>query len=77
MIADYLVAKPPDRCGCTAEQRDRIVQQYLAVLEQPDWRDAARAGLEPTSDFFAWFTGHVAARLRLGAFSEVAEIDER
>jgi hypothetical protein len=63
MIADYLIARPPNRCGCTDEQRDRIVQQYLAVLEQPDWRDAVRTGLGPTSDFFAWFTGHVAARL--------------
>ncbi len=76
MIADYLVSKPPNRCGCTAEQRDRIVQQYLAVLEQPDWSDAVRSGLGPTSDFFAWFTGHVAARLRLSAFSEVAGSDE-
>ncbi len=77
MIAHYLVAKPPDRCGCTTEQRDRIVQQYLAVLEQPDWRDAVRVGLGPTSDFFAWFTGHVAARLGLGAFSDGTGDDER
>ena len=77
IIADYLTAKPPNRCGCTAEQRDHIVQRYLAVLERPDWRDAVRTGLGPTSDFFAWFTGHVAARLRLGAFSDVAEGDER
>jgi hypothetical protein len=71
MIADCLAAKPPNQCGCTTEQRDRIVQQYLAVLEQPDWRDAVRTGLGPTSDFFAWFSGHVAARLRLrlGPFS--------
>ncbi|GIF42361.1 hypothetical protein BC793_11911 [Actinoplanes xinjiangensis] len=77
MIADYLIARPPNRCGCTGEQRDRIVQQYLAVLEQPEWRAAIRAGLNPTSDFFAWFTGHVAARLRLGAFSKDTGDDER
>ncbi|WP_239313815.1 hypothetical protein [Plantactinospora mayteni] len=77
IIADYLTAKPPNRCGCTTEQRDRIVQQYLVVLDRPDWRDAVRAGLGPTSDFFAWFAGHVAARLRIGAFSDVAESDER
>jgi hypothetical protein len=77
IITDHLAAKPANRCGCTAEQRDRIVQQYLAVLEQPNWRDAVRSGLGPTSDFFAWFTGHVAARLRLGAFSDVTEHDER
>ncbi|MFF0471934.1 hypothetical protein ACFYPX_31450 [Micromonospora zamorensis] len=77
MIAHYLTAKPPNRCGCTAEQRDRIVQHYLAVLDQPDWRNAVRAGLGPTSSFFAWFVDHVAARMRLGAFSDVAESDER
>ena len=77
MIADYLTAKPPNRCGCTAEQRDRIVQQYLAVLDRPDWRAAVRASHGPDSDFFAWFTAHVAARLRLGAFPDAAESDER
>ncbi len=77
MIANYLVAKPPDRCGCTAEQRNRIVQQYLAVLEQTDWRDAVRVGLGPTSDFLAWFTGHVAVRLRLGAISDETGDDGR
>ncbi|WP_406063081.1 hypothetical protein [Micromonospora sp. NBC_00860] len=77
MIANYLVAKAPNRCGCTAEQRDRIVQHYLAVLDQPDWRNAVRAGFGPTSSFFAWFVDHVAARLRLGALSDVAESDER
>lgn len=76
MIADHLTAKPAHRCGCTAEQRDRIVQQYLAVLDRPAWRDAVRASRVPDSDFFAWFTGHVAARLRLGAFPEVAGNDE-
>ncbi|GGN52062.1 hypothetical protein GCM10010109_92740 [Actinoplanes campanulatus] len=77
MIADYLAAKPSNRCGCTAEQRDRIVQQYLAVLEQPDWRAAIRAGRGLNSDFFAWFTRHTAARLRLGMSSDGTENDER
>ncbi|MFG1837353.1 hypothetical protein ACGFH8_02810 [Micromonospora sp. NPDC049175] len=77
IIANHLTAKPPNRCGCSAEQRDRIVQQYLAVLDRPDWRSAVRAGLGPTSNFFAWFIDHVAARLRLGAFSDVAENGER
>ncbi|RZT79543.1 hypothetical protein EV382_2757 [Micromonospora violae] len=65
VIANYLVAKPPNRCGCTAEQRDRVVQRYLAVLDRPDWRNVVRVGLGPTSDFLAWFTDHIAARLRL------------
>ncbi|GIJ24529.1 hypothetical protein Vlu01_51530 [Micromonospora lutea] len=77
IIADYLTAKAPNRCGCTAEQRDHIVQKYLAVLDRPDWRDAVRTDLDPTSDFFAWFTRHVAARLRLGAFSDAADGDGR
>jgi hypothetical protein len=77
VIADHLAAKPPNRCGCTSEQRDRIVQQYLAVLEQPDWCDAVRAGLDPTSDYIAWFAGNVAARLHLRAFADVADGDQR
>lgn len=78
MIADYLTAKPPNRCGCTTEQRDRIVQQYLAVLDRPDWRAAVHANRDLNSDFFGWFTGHVAARLRLGVSPDgVAGSDER
>ncbi|MEU7751153.1 hypothetical protein [Micromonospora sp. NPDC049171] len=77
IIANYLTAKPPNRCGCTTEQRDHIVQQYLAVLDRPEWHAAVRAGHGLNSDFFAWFTGHVAARLRLAAFSDVAENGER
>ncbi|GLW35210.1 hypothetical protein Areg01_81460 [Actinoplanes regularis] len=76
IIADYLTAKSPNQCGCTTGQRDQIVQQYLAVLDRPDWRAAVREGHGLNSDFFAWFTGHVAARLRLGAFPAVAESDE-
>ncbi|MET7419981.1 hypothetical protein [Dactylosporangium sp. NPDC005555] len=77
VIADHLAAKPPNRCGCTVEQRDRIVRQYLAVLERPDWCDAVRAGLDPTGDFAAWFAGNVAARLHLRAFADPAGGDER
>ncbi|SCF05683.1 hypothetical protein [Micromonospora chokoriensis] len=77
MIAHCLTAGPADRYGCTAAQRDRVVQRYLAVLDQPDWRNAVRAGLDPTSNFYAWFAEHIAARLRLGAFSDLAGSDER
>lgn len=77
VIADQLAGKPSDRSGCTAEQRDHILRQYLAVLEQPDWRDAVRAGLDPASDFFTWFAGNVAVRLRLRAFSDLIAGDER
>jgi hypothetical protein len=51
MIADQLAAKPPDRCGCTAEQCDRIVQRYLEVLNHPDRCHAVRVDLDPTSEF--------------------------
>nr|MDT0659119.1 hypothetical protein [Micromonospora sp. DSM 115978] len=70
MIADHLSAKAPERVGCTIEQRDRIVRQYLAVLDQPDWCDTVRMGTDLNSDFFVWFIDNVAARLRLRAFSE-------
>ncbi|WP_203820473.1 hypothetical protein [Paractinoplanes ferrugineus] len=45
----------------------------LAFLDRPDWRVVIRDGGGLNSDFFAWLTAHVAARLRLRlrAFSEV------
>ncbi|GIE89571.1 hypothetical protein Are01nite_60510 [Actinoplanes regularis] len=72
VIADHLTAKPPQRSGCTVEQRDRIVRQYLAALQQPDWCDAVRAGLDLNGDFAAWFAENVAARLNLRAFADPA-----
>ncbi|GLW30631.1 hypothetical protein Areg01_35710 [Actinoplanes regularis] len=72
VIADHLAAKPPLRSGCTVEQRDRIVRQYLAVIEQPAWCDAVRAGLDLNGDYVAWFAQNVAARLNLRAFADRA-----
>jgi hypothetical protein len=77
VIADRLTAGPPNRYGCTAEQRDRIVRQYLWVLDQPEWCEKVRADLDPGSDLLAWFTGEVAARLHLRAFADVAESGDR
>ncbi|MFI7079616.1 hypothetical protein ACIBO1_20160 [Micromonospora sp. NPDC049903] len=77
IIADYLTTKPPNRYGCTPEQRDHIVQQYLAVLDRPEWRAAVREGHGLNSNFFDWFTGHVAARLRLRAFADQTGGDNR
>jgi hypothetical protein len=67
-IADHLANKTPDECGCTSQQRDRIVREYLAVLDQQDWCDTVRAGLDRDSDFFSWFAGNVASRQSLRAF---------
>lgn len=77
VIADHLTGKPSNRCGCTSEQRDRIVAQYRTVLDWPDWCDTVRAGLDPTSDFFVWFAGNVAARLHLRAFADLTGGDDR
>lgn len=72
-IADHLAEKQPHRCGCTAQQRDLIVQQYLAVLDRADWCDTIRAGLDPDNDFFAWFADTVATRRRLRAFIDITD----
>ncbi len=77
VIAAQLAIKAPPRCGCTTEQRDRIVRQYRAVLDRQHWCDTARAGLNPTSDLFAWFTGSVAARLDLRAFADLRGGEDR
>ncbi|GAB3833159.1 hypothetical protein ACFPIJ_08875 [Dactylosporangium cerinum] len=68
-IADHLAKRPPERNGCTPEQRDGLVRQYLAVLDRQDWCDTARAGLAPDDGFTVWFVAETAARLRLRAFS--------
>jgi hypothetical protein len=70
VIAGHLAQKPPERLGCTVEHRDRLLQQYLAVLDREDWCETVRVGLDPDSDFFAWFAGGVAARLHLRAFTD-------
>ncbi|MGC4750563.1 hypothetical protein ACLQ28_33615 [Micromonospora sp. DT201] len=75
VIADQLADKTPQRSGCTDEQRDHLLQQYLAVLDRQDWCDAVRAGLDADSDFFAWFVGNPAARLHLRAFADLTGDD--
>ncbi|MFD6735946.1 hypothetical protein ACFWDZ_33150, partial [Micromonospora aurantiaca] len=75
IIADHLADKTPQRSGCTNEQRDHLVRQYLAVLDRQDWCDAVRAGVDADNDFFAWFASNPAARLHLRAFTEMTGDD--
>lgn len=72
VIADQLAEKAPERSGCTTEQRDRLVQQYLAVLDRQNWCDTVRADLNPHSAVYSWFVGNVAKRRRLRAFMDLA-----
>ncbi|KGM03247.1 hypothetical protein [Cellulomonas cellasea] len=70
-IADHLAAEPRREGGsCTAEQRAVLARQYLDVLVRPEWRDAVRADLDPTSDAFAWLAGGVATRLGLDVLAD-------
>ena len=69
LIVHHLTDKVPERCGCTTGQRDEIVRRYRAVLDHLDWCDVARPLRDRDDDFATWFTGTVAARLRLRAFS--------
>ncbi|TMR88217.1 hypothetical protein [Nonomuraea basaltis] len=71
IIADHLAQKPPERLGCTLEHRDRLLQQYLAVLNREDWSETARAELASDS----WFASNVAARLHLRAFTSANAAD--
>jgi hypothetical protein len=68
MIADHLVDKAPEKCGCTETQRDDIVRGYLAVLDRKEWRDTMRAGHGLDGVFYTWFAATVARRLNLRAF---------
>ena len=81
VIADHLSDTAPHQSGCTTEQRDRIVQQYLAVLDRQDWCDMMRADRDSDdpygsgSGFYAWFADTVAARLHLRSFSDPTDGD--
>ncbi|MEU8046705.1 hypothetical protein AB0B71_21490 [Micromonospora echinofusca] len=70
VTADQLAEKAPERSGCTAEQRDELVQQYLAVLDRQDWCTTIRSDFDPDSDAYFWFAGNVAMRLQLRAFTD-------
>ncbi|MFI7575612.1 hypothetical protein [Micromonospora sp. NPDC049497] len=70
VIADQLAEKAPERSGCTAEQRDELVRQYLAVLDRQDWCATVRSDFGPDSDVYLWFVGNVAMRLQLRAFTD-------
>ncbi|WP_198543156.1 hypothetical protein [Pseudofrankia sp. BMG5.36] len=76
-IADHLADRNAQRSGCTSEQRDDLVRQYLAVLDRQEWCDAVRADLAENSSFFTWFAGAVAARLHLRAFAELSGGDDQ
>jgi hypothetical protein len=67
-LVDHLVDKAPEKCGCTAAQRDDIVRGYLAVLDRKEWRDTMRAGHGLDGDFYTLFAATVARRLNLRAF---------
>ena len=70
VIAGQLAQQPPERLGCTEDDRDRLLQRYLAVLDRDDWCANARAGLDPDSALFAWLANDLAARLHLRAFTD-------
>lgn len=73
VIAFHLTNKTAEHCGCTAEQRDHIVQQYLTVLNRQQWYDAVRENLDQDNRHSTWFLTHVATRLRLHAFTDLAK----
>ncbi|MGW4463003.1 hypothetical protein [Micromonospora sp. NPDC004704] len=73
IIADHLAQHPPKQSGCTEKERQAILTRYLAVLDQDDWCAAVRPNVKPDDDFYAWFTGTIASRLRLRAFAGLTE----
>jgi hypothetical protein len=77
LLVDHLTNKAPQQCGCTTEQRDEIVRQYLAVLNHPDWCDTADAIRDRDDDFSTWFVSTVAKRLHLlRAFTDPTTRDQ-
>jgi hypothetical protein len=75
-ITNHLATKTPEQSGCTTEQRDEIVHQYLTVLNHPDWCAAIHTYPDRNSDFFAWFVSNAATRLHLHAFTNPTSTDQ-
>lgn len=73
IIADHLARTEPQRLGRIAGQRDRLVRQYLDVLNRDDWNATISAGIDRDDDAMVWFTTNVAARLHLRAFTNPTE----
>ncbi|MFN8075125.1 MAG: hypothetical protein U0Q15_06845 [Kineosporiaceae bacterium] len=71
LLTDSLQRRPPERSGCTAAQRDAIVEQYVSVLDRPDWCEALLAGLNPQSPEASFLVGTVAPRLPLRALADL------
>lgn len=69
VIADHLAQTAPDHLGVTPDQRQRLLERYLAVLRSTDWSTMARDEIDPDDDYFVWFAETIAARLRLPAFT--------
>lgn len=70
VIADHLAQTSPDHLGIAPDQRQRLLERYLAVLRRTDWTTMAQAQIDPDDDYFVWFAETIAARLRLPAFTE-------
>jgi hypothetical protein len=64
-IADRLLKQDPNVPNLPPEHQTVLLNRYLAVLHREDWSSMARAALDPTDKFSAWFLETVAPRLRL------------
>ncbi|MFF5076805.1 hypothetical protein ACFY36_07120 [Actinoplanes sp. NPDC000266] len=69
LLADRLERRPPEKSGCDDEGRDRLVLEYLAVLNRPEWCAVIHDDRETHPEFLEWFVPEVAMRLGLRAFS--------
>ncbi|MBY8872911.1 hypothetical protein K7640_13825 [Micromonospora sp. PLK6-60] len=71
-LADHLDRSAPTELSCTPAQRDRLLADYLALLDRDDWAAAGRAGFDPANEYHVWFANDAATRLGLRALAGFA-----
>jgi hypothetical protein len=76
-IAARLTEKPPEKCGCTAPQRDAVVRGYLTVLDRQEWRDIMGADHGLDDEYYTWFASTVARQLNLEPFRVINRSDDQ
>ncbi|MFC5750467.1 hypothetical protein [Actinomadura rugatobispora] len=64
-IAHHLLKSDLTTPNLPPDHRTDLLNRYVAVLHHEDWSSMARAALDPTDEFTAWFLETIAPRLRL------------
>jgi hypothetical protein len=68
VLTYHLTKHEPHRLGCTVGQRARVLADYLAVLNRPEWIEAVRSGFNSDNGYHSRIARDVAPNLPLAGF---------